>query len=114
MTTHALTPDIQQSLDRLKLLVWSAVAAVAVAASAGALLLFLEPTSGSAAEGALGFAAAMGGLATGALLIAATIYAQIKDLWQLAPIKVRIGLWAFIGLGIVVTLSSLISQMVVS
>lgn len=112
MTTHASTSDIQQSLDRLKLLVWSAAAAAAVAVSAGVLLLIFEPTSGSAAEAALGFAAAIGGLATGSLLIAAAIYAQNKNLWQLAPIGVRIGLWALIGLGIVVTLSSQISQMV--
>jgi hypothetical protein len=112
MTTHASTPDIRQSLDRLKLLMWSAAAATAVAISAGALLLILEPTSGSAAEGALGLAAAIGGLATGALVIAAAIYAQIKDLWRLAPIGIRIGLWAFIGLGIVVTLFSQISQLV--
>ena len=112
MTTHTSTAGIQQSLGRLKVLVWSAAAAAAVAVSAGALLLVLEPTTGSAAEGALGSAAAIGGLATGALLIAAVIYAQIKNLWQLAPIGVRIGLWAFIGLGIVVTLSSMISRIV--
>ncbi len=112
MTTHASTPDIQQSLDRLKLLLWLAAAAVAVAVSAGILLLILEPASGSAPEAALGFAAAVGGLATGSLVIAAAIYAQIKNLWQFAPIGIRIGLWVFIGLGIVVTLSSLISQMV--
>jgi len=110
MTTHASTPEIQQSSDRLGLLVWSAAAAAAVAVSAGALLLILEPTPGSTAEVALGFAAAIGGLATGSLLIAAVIYAQVKNLWGLAPTPLRVLVWALIAVGVAVTLSSLVSQ----
>ncbi len=110
MTTDVSTPEIQQSLDRLRLLVWSAAAAVAVAVSAGALLLILEPTPGSAAEAALGFAAAIGGLATGSLLIAAVIYAQVKNLWRLVPNPLRVLLWALIAVGVATTLWSLVSQ----
>ncbi len=110
MTTHASAPDIQPSLDRLKLLVWSAAAAAAVAISAGALLLILEPTPGSTAEAALGFAAAIGGLATGSLLIAAVIYAQVKKLWGLVPTPLRVLVWALIAVGVATTLWSLVSQ----
>jgi hypothetical protein len=110
MTTHTSTPDIQQSLDRLRLLVWSAAAAAATAVSAGALLLILQPTPGSAAEAALGLVAAIGGLATGSLLIAAVIYAQVKNLWSIAPTPIRVLLWAIIAVGVAATLWSLVSQ----
>jgi hypothetical protein len=58
----------------------------------------------------LGVAAAVGGIATGVLVIAALIYAQVKNLWQLAPIGIRIVLWVFIAVGVAFTLLNLISQ----
>ncbi|RLE14997.1 MAG: hypothetical protein DRJ28_04790 [Actinobacteria bacterium] len=110
MTSHAPTTADRQSLDRLKLLVLLAVAAVMVAVAAGALLLILDPTSGSSTEAALGVAAAIGGIASGVLVIAALIYAQVKNLWRLAPIGIRIVLWVFIAFGVAVTVWNLISQ----
>lgn len=110
MTTHVSTATDRQSLDRLKFLVWMAVASVVVSMVAGALLLVLDPEAGSSAEAAFGVAAAIGGIATGALVIAALIYAQVKNLWRHAPIGIRIVLWAFIAVGVTFTLWNLISQ----
>jgi hypothetical protein len=110
MTSHVLSTTDKQSLDRLKVLVWTALAAVAVAVVAGSLLLVLDPASGSSTEAALGVAAAVGGITSGVLVIAAIIYAQVKGLWQLAPLGIRIVLWAFIAVGVAVTLWNLMSQ----
>jgi hypothetical protein len=110
MTSDVSTANDMESLSRLKLLIWGAVASVAVAIAAGALLLVLEPESGSTAEAMLGIAAAIGGIATGVLVIAALIYAQIKNLWRLAPIGIRVILWVFIAAGVAFTLWNLISQ----
>ena len=110
MTSHAPTTADRQSLNRLKLLVLLAVVAVMVAVAAGALLLILDPTSGSSTEATLGVAAAIGGIASGVLVIAALIYAQVKNLWRLAPIGIRIVLWVFIAAGVAVTVWNLISQ----
>lgn len=110
MTSDISTTHNMQSLDRWRLLVRLAVAALLLSLVAGALLLVLEPASGSSAEAALGVAAAVGGIATGVLVIAALIYAQVKNLWQLAPIGIRIVLWVFIAVGVAFTLWNLISQ----
>lgn len=110
MSSEISTVIDTQSLDRLKLLVWLAVAALTVSVIAGVLLLLLEPASGSSAEAALGVAAAIGGIATGVFVVAAAISAQVKNLWRLAPIGIRIVLWAFIAIGVALTLWSLISQ----
>jgi membrane associated rhomboid family serine protease len=110
MTSHAPTTAEKQSLDRLRLLILLAVTAVMIAVAAGALLLILEPTSGSTTEATLGVAAAIGGIASGVLVIASFIYAQVKNLWRLAPIGIRIVLWVFIAVGVGVTVWNLISQ----
>jgi hypothetical protein len=110
MTAGTSTHNETRSLDRLKLLASLAVAALAVSAVAGILLLILEPATGSSIEAALGVAAAIGGIAAGVLIITALIYAQVKNLWRMAPIGIRIVLWAFITVGVAFTLWNLISQ----
>ncbi len=110
MTADIATANDSQSLTRLRLVVWVAVASVTVSIVAGVLLLILEPESGSSTEAALGIAAAIGGIATGVLVIVALIYAQVKNLWRLAPIGIRIVLWVFIAVGVAFTLWNLISQ----
>jgi hypothetical protein len=110
MTSDTSTTNDTQSLDRLKLLVWLAFAALAVSVTAGVLLLALGPASGSSAEALLGVTAAIGGIATGVFVVAAAIFAQVKNLWQLAPVGIRIVLWGFIAVGVALTLWNLISQ----
>ncbi len=110
MTADIATANDTQSLARLRLVVWLALASVTVSIVAGVLLLILEPESGSSTEAALGIAAAIGGIATGVLVIVALIYAQVKNLWRLAPIGIRIVLWVFIAVGVAFTLWNLISQ----
>jgi hypothetical protein len=110
MTTQTMATADKQSLGRLKLLVWLAVGAAVVAALAGVLLLLLDPASGSSTEATLGAAAAVSGLATGALAITAFVYAQAKNLWRFAPPAIRIVVWVFIAAGIALTLWNLISQ----
>jgi hypothetical protein len=110
MTADSSSSNDIRSLSRLRLIVWLAVASVTVSIVAGVLLLILEPESGSSSEAALGIAAAIGGIATGVLVIVALIYAQVKNLWRLAPIGIRVVLWVFIAVGVAVTLWSLISQ----
>jgi hypothetical protein len=110
MTADISTDSDTRSLDRLKLIASLAVAALAVSVVAGVMLLILEPATGSSTESALGVAAAMGGIAAGGLAIAALIYAQVKNLWRMAPIGIRIILWAFIAVGVTFTIWNLISQ----
>jgi hypothetical protein len=110
MTSHISTTDHSTSLDRLKLLAWLSMASLVLSITAGALLVVLEPRSGSTTEAVLGVAAAVGGIATGVFVIAALIYAQIKNLWRLAPIGIRIVLWVFIAVGAAFTVWNLISQ----
>jgi len=110
MPSHVSTTNHSPSLDRLKLLAWLSIASLVLSLTAGALLLVLEPTSGSTTEAALGIAAALGGIATAVFVIAALIYAQIKNLWRLAPIGIRIVLWVFIAVGVAFTISNLVSQ----
>jgi hypothetical protein len=110
MASHISTTDDGTSLDRLKLLARLSMASLALSVTAGALLLVLEPASGSTTEAALGMAAAVGGIATGVFVVAALVYAQIKNLWRLAPIGIRIVLWVFITVGVAFTIWNLISQ----
>jgi len=110
MATQAMTTVDRRSLDRLKLLVWLAGGAALVAAIAGVVLLLLDPAPGSSTEATLGVAAAISGLATGALAITAFVYAQVKNLWRFAPPAIRIAVWVFIAAGIALTLWNLISQ----
>ena len=94
----------EKSLDRLKMLVWLAVAGAVLAATAGLVLLVAEPDPGSGLEATLGIAAAIGGLSAAGFSIAAAIYAQVKGLWSLAPKPIRYALWVLIAIGVAVTL----------
>ena len=110
MTAHSPSTNDLQSLRRLRLIVWLAVASITVSIGAGVLLLIVEPDAGSSSEAALGIAAAIGGITTGVLVIVALIYAQVKNLWRLAPLGIRIVLWVFIAIGVAFTLWNLVSQ----
>jgi len=101
-------PD--RSANRLTVLVGASLVAVVVAACAGILLLIIDPADGSTTEAVLGITAAVAGISTGILVIAAFIYAQVKNLWGVAPLKVRAVLWAFIAVGIAITVWNLVSQ----
>jgi len=102
--------DDQKDLRTLKMIVWAGLAALAVSIASGLLLLAIDPDAGSSTEAAFGISAAIGGLATGVLAIAALIYAQVKNLWRLAPTPLRVALWVLIAVGIAVTLWNLVSQ----
>ncbi len=93
----------RKHLDRLMILVWLAVAA-------GLLILVLDPDAGSTTEATLGITAAISGLATAVLVIAALIYAQVKNLWKYVPIPIRVVMWVSFGVGIEITPWNLISQ----
>ena len=110
MVHEAMSADDARSLGRLKVLVWLAVAALAIAVLAGVLLLAIDPVSGSSSEAALGITAAIAGISTGVLVIVALIYAQVKNLWQYAPTGIRVALWVLIAIGVAVTLWNMISQ----
>lgn len=100
----------QRNLRTLKTIVGIGLAALAVSIASGLLLLAIDPDAGSSTEAALGLTAAIGGLATGVLAIAALIYAQVKNLWKLAPTPLRVMLWALIAVGVAATLWNLVSQ----
>lgn len=89
----------------------AAIATLSVALLAGLILLVVEPVSGSTTEGALGITAAIAGLATGALAIAAAIYAQVRNLWKYVPTWIRGLVWTFVVLGIITTVANLIRQL---
>lgn len=90
------TDEDRRQLRNFFRLVWLGGAAAVVSALSGILLLALDPGEGSAAEGALGLTAAVTGLLTAALAIAAAIYAQVKNLWRFVPTWGRIVAWVFI------------------
>ena len=110
MTRDSSSASDAQSLSRLRLIVWLAVASVTVSVLAGVLLLILDPDTGSSTEATLGIAAAIGGISAGVLVIVALIYAQVKNLWRLAPLGIRIVLWVFIAIGVAFTMWNLVSQ----
>jgi hypothetical protein len=94
-------PDVERSLERLTVLFGLAGASLLIAVFAGLVLWIADPEAESTAEGTLETIFAVGGLATGALAIAAVIYAQIKGLWRVAPSWMRVVAWTFIGLVLV-------------
>jgi cytochrome bd-type quinol oxidase subunit 2 len=88
----------------------TAIATLVVAVLAGLTFLLLDPESGSATADALGITAAIAGVTTGVLAIAAMIYAQVKNLWNYVPIWIR---WLVLILGVVAivrTVANLIGQ----
>lgn len=93
--------DVDRALARLKVLFGLAGATLLVAVLAGLALWIADPEVGSTADDTLESIFAVSGLATGALAIAAVIYAQIKGLWEVAPAWMRVTAWTFIGLVVV-------------
>lgn len=79
MTSQTMSAAHENSLARLKVLVWLAVAAVVVSASAGLMFLIIDTAANSTTEAALG-------ITVGVLAVAAFIYAQAKKLWQFAQV----------------------------
>jgi hypothetical protein len=105
-----MTDADRQHLRTLMVLVALAVAAALVAVGAGLILLIADVAAGSNEEAALGFIAAISGLTTAALSIAALVYAQIRNLWQFAPTWFRAAAWVLIVVGIVITVWNQVSS----
>ena len=95
------TAEDDQHLSRFRMLLMLAAAGIAVAAIAGLLLLVLDLAVGSTGEAALGITAAVSGLLTGALTIAALIYAQVKNLWRFFPKEIRIAVWVVLAAALI-------------
>jgi hypothetical protein len=104
MAQMTATPTNQHELRNVKTLIGLAVGSALMAALAGFVLLIVAPEEGSSIEGALGIAAAVGGIATAGFAIAAAIYAQIKNLWQYAPVRVRVLAWVLIAYATITTI----------
>lgn len=100
----------ERELRTVKVLIGLALASLLTAALAGLVLFTIPPADGSTIEGALGFTAAVAGLATAGFSIAAAIYAQVKDLWRYAPGWIRQTLWVVIALAVTATVLNLIDQ----
>lgn len=110
--TATATQESDRATTRALQLVAAAIVTTAIAAAAGLSLLAIDPGDGSAVEGTLGITAAVSGLATAALVIAAAVQAQVHGLWKRVPISGRAVLWALIALGIARTIWSQVSHLV--
>lgn len=94
----------QRDLRNVKLLMGLAIGFALAAAAAGLILVVTTPESGSTTEATLGVIAAVSGLATAGFAIGAAIYAQVKNLWQYAPMWIRVAAWGLIAFAIVTSL----------
>ena len=92
-----------------KAILVAAAAAVAVAVVAGVGLLIVDPASGSTTEAAFGFTAAISGLTTAVLVIAAVIYAQVRNLWTFVPSWIRYAVLALVAVGVIRSIVSALS-----
>lgn len=110
MTQLADTSAPAREMRNLRILIGLAVASTLVAALAGVVVLVASPDPGSTAEATLGITAAVAGLATAGLVIAAFIYAQVKNLWQYAPTWLRIAFWVVAAYAIASTVWNWITQ----
>ena len=99
MAQIAETQQDQRAIRNARILILSAIGAALIAAVAGLVMLIASPASGPTTEAALGFTAAIAGLATAAFAITAAIYAQVKILWRFAPTWNRVAAWIVIGIG---------------
>ena len=108
MTTinHSSTPESRRAVQ----IVAAAILTTLIAVGAGVALLAFDPADGSTSEGVLGITAAVSGLATAALVIAAFVYAQAKGLWSRVPTGARAVLWVLIAIGVARTAWNLVSQ----
>jgi hypothetical protein len=110
MTQLADTTAPAREMRNLRILIGLAVASTLVAVVAGVVLLVASPDAGSTTEDVLGITAAVSGLATAVIVIAAFIYAQVKNLWQYAPTWVRVAVWVLAAYAIGTTLWNWITQ----
>jgi hypothetical protein len=106
--TTTAHPD-QRQLRNVKTLVGLAVVSALVAAGSGLALLILAPESGSTAEATLSIAAAIAGISVAGFAIAAAVYAQITNLWQYAPVWVRVLGWVLIAYAVITTVRNWIT-----
>lgn len=97
---------------RVKRLVLAALTTTAVAALAGVGMLVFDPDAGSTLEGILGITAAVAGLLTAALAVAAVVTATATGLWSRLPLNWRYVVWALLAVGIARTIWSQVSHLV--
>lgn len=109
MTQVAHPPH--REITRVKVLMGLAILTAVVAAAAGLAMVIVAPESGSTAEAAFGLTAAISGLATAGLAIAAAIYAQVKNLWRYAPTWLRVVAWAVIVFAVISSLWGSLTRM---
>ncbi|MEA1901985.1 MAG: hypothetical protein U9N56_00500 [Actinomycetota bacterium] len=110
MTQLADTTAPAREMRNLRILIGLAIASTLVAVLAGLVVLVASPEAGSTPEAILGITAAASGLATAGIVIAAFIYAQVKNLWQYAPPWIRIAFWVVAAYAIATTLWNWITQ----
>ena len=89
-------PD-PKALRTLWVLVGLAIGTTLIAALAGLILWVGDVEAGSDLESALGFTAAISGLATALFWGGSAIYAQVRGLWNYAPTWVRVAAWVVIA-----------------
>lgn len=106
MAAETRTPTEERQLRRFWMLVALGGIAAGIAAAAGVALWISDPADGTQPEEVLRFVAAITGLLTGALLGAAAIYAQVKNLWRFAPTWFRYTSWAVLAVIAIVAIAS--------
>jgi hypothetical protein len=112
MTTTAATQQDRNGLRNVKMMIGLAIFAALASATAGIVLWLTDPVAGSTSEAALGFTAAIGGLGAAAASISAAVYSQVKGLWKYAPAWVRGTVMLLVVIGIVVTVTGWINQLI--
>jgi len=109
MTQLSYATD-QRPMKVAKTLAGLAVLAAIIAAAAGVVLLIADPAGGSTLESTLGFTAAVAGLSTAAFVVAALIYAQVKNLWQHVPTWIRTAAWSVLAAAAIFNIIRSIAQ----
>ena len=112
MTSAGADQQDDKALSNVKMMIGVAIIAVLVATIAGIVLWLADPVAGSTSEAALGFTAAIGGLGAAAASISAAVYMQVKGLWKYAPAWVRGAVMLLVVIGIVVTVTGWINQLI--
>ena len=109
--TGSRTPEDDRQLRIFWILLALGGFTALAAATAGILLLIVDPEAGSGTESTLGLTAAVCGLSTAALVGAAAIYAQVKNLWRFAPTWFRYIAWAaLIVAAIIAVITSIVNN----
>jgi membrane associated rhomboid family serine protease len=96
MTQLSYATD-QHAIKVAKTLAGLAILAALTAAAAGLVLLIANPESGSTLESTLGVTAAVAGLSTAVFAVTGLIYAQVKNLWQNVPNRIRAAAWVILA-----------------